>query len=198
MMSETGSIANSIVSTSSRSVIRRSFVSFLIYENSKHYRLFNYLICVHLATWTALWYSLVVAVLPLQHPNSKLATIITACIVDLIFIVKMIIDSRLSYVDAESGILVTDLPVIRRRYFLSLSRFWLNLCTTLPVNLFILCATSKQLYIRFGYINRIFRWYYVVLYYRNEQRDLNVKPHLRWTYLIYNLLLSVQIATCVW
>lgn len=187
-------------STSMRSVMKKiTFSNLLIRETNTNYRIFNYIVSVHLATWSSLWYSVFIVMLPYSEGTItiRLVNLIIACIVDLVFIGKMFVDSHLTYVEPESGILVTDMSLIRKRYFLSLRRFWFDLFTTIPVNL-IIKLMRKDEYVRYGYINRVFKWFYLVMYYAQEERELNVKQHLRWTYLIYTMMLNIQTAVCVW
>lgn len=183
--------------TSVRSVLGKiGFAHLRIDETDKQYRLFNYLVSVHLAALSSLWYSFVVAMLPLEDQYSIWLTLITAIIIDLIFVMKMFAGCHLTYIDPESGILITKMSLIRKRYFCSLLRFWFDLVTVLPLN--IIFKFTVEEYLRYGYINRIFRWFYLFMYYKQEEEDLNVKIHLRWTYLIYTMLFYMQIAACLW
>lgn len=175
---------------------RIRFSRLLIHENHRQYRIFNYIVSVHLATWSSIWFSFVVFMVPLNDNLSIYGTLITACIVDLIFIIKMFISSHLTYVEPESGILVTDVKLIQKRYFYSIPRFWFDLFTTLPFNLIIMFTTQEHL--RFAFINRMFRFWYLFMYYAKAEQDLNVKLHLRWVYYIYGLVLNMQAAACIW
>lgn len=170
----------------------------LISETDKRYRLFNYIVSVHLATLSSLWYTFVVVMLPMEDKASRLVTLLITVLIDLIFIGKMFVESHLSYTEPESGILITDKSLIRKRYILSLHRFWFDLFTTIPLNIVILLIYTNGQYTKYGYINRMFRWFYLIMYYRKEEYDLNVKQHLRWTYLIYVMILNIQMAACIW
>lgn len=189
----------SMVSTTSvLSFLKKITLShILISETNKRYRVFNYLVSVHFSTLSSLWYSFVVVMLPMEDKASRWATLITAIFIDLIFVGKMFVESHKTYIEPESGILITDKSLIRKRYFLSLQRFWFDLFTVFPMNIVILLYTDDQ-YTKYGYINRIFRWFYLIMYYRKEEYDLNVKQHLRWTYLIYVMIMNIQTAACIW
>lgn len=185
-------------SASFKSIIEKiTFAKLLIHENDRRWRIFNYIISVHLATISSLWFSFVILLLPLGFRSLMSFNRITSFTLDIIYIFKMFVNSHLSFVDPESGVLVTDKSSIQRRYFCSFWGFWFDLITSFPFNLSVFFHNSRT-YARLAYTNHMFRWFYLVMYYNKEESDLNLKLHLRWTYLIYTMLLTIQIGACLW
>lgn len=168
-------------------------------ENGFYFKFWHYMTSVHLAPISSLIYSFVVVMFNWnEHENVMRYMRIFSCTVDSIFLMKIYIGLHLSYKDPESGIAVTNYKMIRKRYFKSLGRFWLDLFTLFPFELPLkLMSNSKNVY-KIGFSNRIMRSIYMKKYYDERQDYLNLRTHLRWTYMMYWVVHTVQWITCLW
>lgn len=190
--------SESISSMSSRPRFQR-FLSFghLLNDNSKLYKTWNYISSVHIASLSAIMYSMFIVMVMWNSTTLITMRIITA-ILDVYFLIRIYVGAHLSYKDPESGIVVKDLKSIRRRYFCSLTKFWLDLITTCPFEYIVCIFTSDVNITKYGYSVRVLRCFFLYKYYREQEDNLNVREHLRLTYLIYKIGLSIEWTTCLW
>lgn len=162
----------------------------------------NYITSVHLASISSLIYLFLIVIL--NWKNEALSNTVIWIIFsltwcnDFIFSFNLYIGFHLAYRDPESGLKVTNFGMIGRRYFCSLSRFWLDLLTCIPVDALMFIFIHENNTLRYGFINRTFRFLYLTKYYMYQQHNLNLRAHLRWTYLIYWILYTVQVMACLW
>lgn len=168
-------------------------------ENGTYFRLWHYLSSVHLAPISSIIYSFVVVIFDWEDfPILVYYMRIFTCLIDSIFMIKIYIGLHLSYKDPESGLAVTKYSMICKRYFKSLRRFWLDAFTLFPFETVTrIVSTNKNIY-KIGFTNRILRSIYLKMYYDERQEYLNLRTHLRWTYLIYWIIHTVQWITCAW
>lgn len=190
--------SESICSTTSKFRFRQYLLLFsLVNDSSKLYKFWNYISSVHIASISAIAYSVLTVMLRWDYAMKITFRIISA-ILDLYFLIRIYVGAHLIYKDPHSGILVTDVKLIRRRYFLSLLRFWLDFITVLPFEYIALFITDDINYTKYGYAPRVLRCWFLYSYYKEQEENLNVRQHLRLTYLLYRVILSSAWTGCIW
>lgn len=168
----------------------------LIKPDDDWYKIWEYIVCVHLASISSL---LLMFYIIMNDNKVPIHVWINALIyiIDIIFYVKIYFGFHLAYVDTESGITIMDLTSIQKKYVRSFG-FWLDVTTCIPFELIAKLATGNLLIARYTLSNRMLRFLYLLRYYRHCQHKLNVRTHLRWTYLIYWISINLQFMTCLW
>lgn len=169
----------------------------LLNENTKLYKIWDYISSVHVASISAFAYSFLIVMIEWRS-KTLLTTRIMSALLDIYFFIRIYVNIHLKYKDPDSGIVVKDLKLIRRRYFCSLSRFWLDIITVFPFEHVALIFTNEINIIKYGYSIRILRCWFLYKYYREQENNLNVKHHLRLTYLLYRVVLSLEWSACIW
>lgn len=170
----------------------------LVKDNSKLYKVWNYVSSVHIASISAIIYSFLIVMMQLQLNMTVLAIRILTGMLDVYFLVRIYVGAHLIYKDADSGVLVKDLQLIRRRYFCSLSRFWIDFITVFPFEYLASAITDNINSTKYGYTPRLLRCWFMYKYYKEQEENLNVRQHLRVTYLLYRVVFSIQWTACIW
>lgn len=169
----------------------------LVNDNSKLYKFWDYISCVHIASISALLYSFVIVMIKWGN-NTILIMRIVSGILDVYFLIRIYVSAHVMYKDPSSGIVVADLKLIRKRYFLSLTRFWLDLLTVFPFEYLALTITDDINIMKFCYGPRVLRCWFLYIYYKEQEENLNVRHHLRLTYLTYRVLFGIEWSACIW
>lgn len=191
--------SESICSAPSRQRFRKFlYCGGLVTDNSKLYKTWNYVSSVHIASISALLYSSLIVMIRLKPNMTVLVIRILSGMLDIYFLVRIYVGAHLIYKDPDSGVLVKDLQLIRRRYFCSLSRFWVDFITVFPFEYFALAITDDINYTKHGYTPRLLRCWFMYKYYKEQEENLNVRQHLRVTYLLYRVMFSIQWTCCIW
>lgn len=190
--------SESASSVPSKGRLRRfAYFGTLVKDNSIVYKYWNYISSVHIASISALMYSLFIVMIPWSYEAKMILRFVSA-VLDAYFLIRIYVGAHLIYKDPESGVLIKDLKLIRRRYFCSVSRFWLDLITLFPFEYLLLLMTNDTSLTRFGYTPRILRCCFMYQYYKEQEENLNVRQHLRITYLLYRIVFSIEWASCIW
>ncbi|GJQ69135.1 hypothetical protein Trydic_g6293 [Trypoxylus dichotomus] len=171
------------------------FTYFLISMDSIWYRTYNYFANVHIATIS----SLIVATMIVKVGDIDISKYyMYMYIFDGIFLFKIIIGLHLSYIDPDSGLQVKVFSSIWHRYVNSVTGFWLDLFTCLPFEIIASFVKVGDEWYRLFWINRVFRFLFMIKYYTTCKNTLIVSKHLRWSYLMYTLLLLMQVMILIW
>lgn len=188
----------SIVGPSLRNVFVKflSKLTILINRTETWYKYWEYIICVHVSSISSLTYMFYIVML---NRNAPISPGIKAIIylLDLLFLLKIYFGFHLTYSDPKSGIMITNIQKIRIKYLKSLT-FWIDIITCFPLEIFAYCFTNNYYAVRYSLSNRIFRFLYLKQYYNYFQGKLHIKPHLRWTFVVYWICISIQMMTCLW
>lgn len=189
---------------------------FIIYHEKPWYLAWKYVVIVHVAPLSSLAVMFFITMplplflaiqallvssflhIELNPRKSILAFFQIGYAIDLIFYIKTFICFHLTYQEPESGILVKDHSLIWRRYAWSFSGFGVDLISSFPLELIALIFTTDPAILKWTKINRVLRFYYLINYYKEREEGANVKTHLRWTYLFYWIVFSIQIMTSIW
>lgn len=166
-------------------------------DNSKMYKIWDYLTSVHIASISSIVYSFIVVMLKWQY-KTLIAMRITSALLDIYFLIRIYVYAHVIYKDPSSGIIIKDLKLIRKRYFCSITRFWLELLTIFPFEYMLLLITDDTNIVKYGYTARVFRCLFMYKYYTVQKENLNVRHHLRLTYLMYRVLFGIEWAACIW
>lgn len=177
------------------SVEGHSFKAFLISPTNPYYQIYDYVINVHLATFSSL---LITTVIVAVENNKSWKYNVPIYTLDVIFLTKLILGFHVTYMDPYSGLFVTQFSVIWRRYARSMTGFWLDIGTLLPFELLAMPFVIKEEYLRYFLLNKTLRFIFLIKYYTNCKNTLTVSRHLRWTYLMYIMVLLIHLNTCVW
>ncbi|KAI4457599.1 cyclic nucleotide-gated cation channel subunit a [Holotrichia oblita] len=173
----------------------KTLSTFLISVDNIWYRSYNYIANVHLATWS----SLIIATLIVKIGSFDITHYyIFMYIFDGIFFIKILMGFFLSYIDPDSGLQIRVFSSICHRYVKSLSGFWLNLFTCMPFELIVNILRLGDNWYRYFWVNRVFRFIFMIQYYTNCKNTLIVSRHLRWSYLMYVLFLQLHFMILVW
>lgn len=160
----------------------------------KWYKAYNYIMSVHLACISSMYFLHMIVIQSGKKPASY-----DYCkyFVDLIYLSKIYVGFHLTYIDPDSGIVVEDFRLIRERYMKS--TFILDLFTCLPLK-FCVTLFTKKFANRTEYLdlNRIGRFSFLFLYYLQFKKKIGTGQHLRWVFLLYLLTTLLQIITCIW
>lgn len=168
---------------------------FLISTDNLWFRSYNYVVNVHIATLS----SLLIATMIVRVGELDIAKYYHYMhILDFIFAFKIIIGFHQSYVDPESGVQVRIFSSIWHRYIGSGSGFWLDLFTCLPFEVLTTIFDMGLDWYRWLWFNRTFRFVFMMKYYTNCKNTLIVSKHLRWSYLMYILLVMLQLMIILW
>lgn len=168
--------------------------TFLINPTNPYYMVYNYIINVHLATISSLF--IMTLVVTTEH-EQIVKYHVYIYLLDAIFSIKICIGFHVTYLDQDSGLFVTQYSRIWRRYLKSLSGFWLDLATVLPFELIAYFVFTKST-INYFLMNRTCRVLFLIKYYTNCKNTLTVSRHLRWTYLVYLMILLPHVNACIW
>lgn len=187
-------------SSSSRQRIRMHrflTVGTLVNDSTKLYKYWDYMSSVHVASISAVMYSFVIVMIDWNYKTWISMRIISA-LLDVYFLVRIYVNAHVTYKEPDSGIVIKDLPLIRKRYFSSLAGFWLDLFTVFPFEYVVLLATDDINITKYGYTVRVFRCLFLYKYYKQQEENLNVRHHLRLTYLLYKVLFCIEWTACIW
>lgn len=164
---------------------------FLIYPQRKWYKIFLYTLDVHISTVsTVLIMPLIVQVGEFNINNFYHMMYVF----DAIFLVKIAMGFVVVYVDTESGILVTSLVKISKKYLAS--NFWFDIFTCVPLE--ILHFNYLMDFYNILWANRILKIYFMIRYYYVCKNKLTVSKHLQWTYLVYLMAFVIHSMVCIW
>lgn len=199
---------------------------FVIYHEKPWYLLWEYAVCVHVAPLSS-WAVMFLITMPLppfiairallvsneggnflqnlnsfqtwsNRPGSIMGFFQIGYSIEVLFYIKMFISFHVTYLEPESGVLIKDHSLIWRRYARTLSGFGVDLISCFPFELIVLIFTRDRSALKWAKINRVLRFFYLVKYYKEREAGANVKTHLRWTYLLYWIVFSIQIMTSIW
>lgn len=169
----------------------KTWQRFIINPEKKWYILFNYLMCVHLATLTSM--AVVIVVARMDVKNSYYFYM-----VDAIFVLKIVMGFRVAYVDRETGILIQDFRKIAKKYLSDWKGFWYDLLTCFPFELIAIMVTDNKIVYTCCWMNRSLRFLHLVIHYNICKNKLTVSKTLKWTYLMYMMLLVIHFMATVW
>lgn len=164
---------------------------FLIDPENKWYAVYNYFLCVHISTITSMLVIVVVARMDIEKSYYLY-------IVDLIFITKIVVDFHLSYIDHETGILVRNFKSIAKRYATRWKGFWFDLFTCFPFEIICRAITNHKTAYTCCWINRSVRFVHLIFYYNICKNKLTVSKTLKWTYLMYMMVIVIHSMATVW
>lgn len=169
----------------------------LVKDTTKLYRFWHYMSCVHISSISSVMYSFVIVMIKWTNHTTLVMRIVSA-LLDIYFLIKIYVSAHLIYKDTISGVLVRDLKLVRKRYFCSLTRFGLDLLTIFPFEYIALAITSDVNISKYGYSARVFRFLFLYKYYKEQEENLNVRHHLRLTYLAYRVVFGIEWSACIW
>lgn len=157
------------------------------------FKLYNYLLCVHLVPISCI---IVIYLLAIHRYQTEYMKIIFMYVVDAFLLIKMIADSFVSYIDTETGLYITDRKLIREHYIGKY--FFLEIFSIFPFELFVMIFMNNQIILKFLQLNRTGRMLFFERYYYNSKDKLNERILLKWIHLTYWILFWIQACSAVW
>lgn len=167
-----------------------------INHTDKWYSIWEYLVCVHIASISSIFVMHLVLMGTLDESKDIYVKVFIYSL-DVIFLLQIYFHFNLTYTDHELGITVDNHRLIFKKYISSFT-FWGDTFTIFPLKFFTSLFTANESILKYAMINKIFRFIFLIQYYNYCKEILTVKNHLRWTYLIYWMAISIQMLTCLW
>ena len=168
-----------------------SIINKYIDQENFWFWLFDYVLSVHLSAISSITH---MAFTIINTDLSSTTVLTMVYLVDFLFYSKILFGFTLSYVDSSSGIKMVRAKQIVKRYLKNEFAFDLFVC--FPFEMLIYFHRSS--YVRFGYLNRVCRFYYAYKYYNMCVHKLNISKHLRWSYISYWTIFRVQVMANAW
>lgn len=164
-----------------------------IKHNSLFYQIWVQIMCFHVAAISSLVTSYFIF---MSGEETFFYFTVFKYTLDVLYLSKIYIGFRLSYLNPDSGLIVTDLNTIGWKYFKRM--FWMDLFTLFPADVLLMLLGKSSTWVKYFSINRIFRYVYMVMYHNDCKYKLKVSMYVRWSYLIYDIMFATQILTCIW
>lgn len=162
----------------------------VFYPDKKAYKFWSYMIDVHVAPISSA--VILHAISKYEEPNITSAFTIS---MDVLFAIRMFVVSHTSYIDQETGLEVHNFATIIKQYFKT--EFFFDFVAIFPIEIFGRFCTDKY-YIRYMFINRLFRIGYMEMYYRDCKHKLALSNSLKWIHLIYWMIFSLKFMNGAW
>ncbi|XP_022919020.2 uncharacterized protein [Onthophagus taurus] len=167
-------------------------VSKYIEEDSKSFRIFVYILNVHIASISSVGFLAYAFIDAGKSPHFTFYIVLY--LLDLLFFIKIFFGFHLPFVDLITGFKVLNAKIIAKRY--AKKNFVVDMASLFPFEII-----SWNLYpnwIKVFTLNRTLRILYLYRYYQSCINKLTVSVHLRWSFLVYSTLFKLQFMHSIW
>lgn len=155
--------------------------------------LLDYILRVHLAALSSIFIMACLCFYINKDIDNPI--IIIMYIIDLIYILRIILNFHLAYTNAYTGVVVYNARMIALRYLKT--DFALDLISCIPIEVSFWLGNVSQ-YCKFLIFNRVCRFVLMFKYYNVCKKRLILSRHLRWSFLIYWTVFRLQLMANLW